>query len=62
MKVVLMAILLTVDYRQLLGISWGKSIRRTLATGIYYFLIYGLLLILVSIGVVILAYFRGSAL
>lgn len=58
--IVLMAILLTVDYRQLLGISWGKSIRRTLATGIYYFLIYGLLLILVSIGVVILAYFRGN--
>ena len=60
--IVLMAVLLTVDYRQLLGVSWGKSIRRTVATGIHYFLIYAILLILVSIGVVILAYFRGSAL
>ena len=60
--IVLMAVLLTVDYRQLLGVSWGKSIRRTVATGIHYFLIYGLLLILVSVAVVILAYFRGSAL
>ena len=60
--IVLMAVLLTVDYRQLLGVSWGKSIRRTVATGIHYFLIYAILLILVSIAVVILAYVRGSAL
>ena len=58
--VVLMLILLTVDYHQLLDVKWGKSFRRALATGIHFFLIYAVLLVLVSIAVIILAYFRGN--
>ena len=56
---VLMLILLTIDYHQLLGVKWKKSIGRALATGIHYGLIYGAFLLTVSIAAVIIAFFRA---
>ncbi|MBR4524209.1 MAG: DUF3667 domain-containing protein [Bacteroidales bacterium] len=57
--IILMGIVLTVDYHQLLGINWKKSIGRAVATGFHYFLLYATVLILISIAAVLLAYFRG---
>ena len=56
--IILMGIVLTVDYHQLLGIKWSKSIGRTVATGFHYFLLYAVALIAISIAAVLLAYFR----
>ena len=56
--IILMGIVLTVDYHQLLGIKWKKSIGRTVATGFHYFLLYAVALIAISIAAVLLAYFR----
>ena len=55
----LMMLLLMVDYHQWLGISWRKSFRRTLATGINYGFVYGALLLLVSLIVIIVAFIKG---
>ena len=57
--IILMGIVLTVDYHQLLGIKWKKSIGRTVATGFHYFLLYAVALIAISIAAVLLAYFRA---
>ena len=57
--IILMGIVLTVDYHQLLGINWKKSIGRAVSTGFHYFLLYATVLILISIAAVLLAYFRG---
>ena len=51
----LMAILLAIDYRQLFGLGWKKSIRLTIRTGIYYGLIV-LALALLVVGIVSLWY------
>jgi hypothetical protein len=56
---VLMGVLLTFDLHQLLGISYKKSIRRAIAVGIHYGLIFcGMLLLfsLISVGV---AYYQN---
>lgn len=51
----LMALLLAIDYRQLFGLGWKKSIRLTIRTGIYYGLIV-LALALLVVGIVSLWY------
>lgn len=56
--ILLMGALLAYDFKQLLGISLKKSIRRTIAVGIDYALVYLLIIILVSILVVVVAYFK----
>jgi hypothetical protein len=47
----LMALLLAIDYRQLFGLTWGKSLRLTIRTGIYYGLIV-LALALLLVGII----------
>ena len=54
----LMMILLVVDYRQWLDLSWPDSIKRTVATGLFYLLLYGLVILSISALVILLAYFR----
>lgn len=51
----LMGLLLAIDYRQLFGLGWKKSIRLTIRTGIYYGLIV-LALALLVVGIVSLWY------
>ena len=52
----LMLILLTVDYHQWLGIPWRKSFGRAVSTGIRYGVIYGAVLLLISVSVVFIAF------
>ena len=55
-SVTLMLVLLTVDYRQWLGIPWKKSLGRAVATGIWYGAIYFGVILVISILLVLLAY------
>ena len=55
---VLMFALLIVDYHQWLDISWKKGFKLALRTGIYYGLIYGLLVLMASALVLVLAYLK----
>ena len=48
----LMMLLLVIDYRQWLGLSWPESIRRTIRTGILYVLLS--LAVIVAVGIVAL--------
>ena len=57
----LMLILLVWDYHQWLGIGYKHSIRRALATGINYGLLYVAALLLVAGGAFLVAYFRTKA-
>lgn len=52
----LMLVLMTVDYHQWLGIPWRKSVKRAIATGIRYFVIYGAILVFISVSVVFIAF------
>ena len=54
----LMLLLLVVDYRQWLDLSWRKSIRQALYTGIFYLLTYLMVILATSSLVLILAYFK----
>lgn len=54
----LMLALITVDLHQLLGIGYKKSLRRAIAIGINYGLIYILMIIMVSIVVLFTAYLK----
>jgi hypothetical protein len=54
----LMMLLLVVDYRQWLNLSWKESLKRTLATGIYYALLYLAVILAISALVLVLAYFK----
>lgn len=54
----LMLALITVDLNQLLGIGYKKSLRRAIAIGINYGLIYILMIIMVSIVVLFTAYLK----
>ena len=58
-SILLMGTLLTFDLHQLLGISYRKSIRRTIAVGIHYSLIFCGLLILASLLSVGVAYYQN---
>lgn len=51
----LMGLLLTIDYHQLFGLGWKKSIKLSIKTGIFYGLTIALLSVLLA-GVIILGY------
>lgn len=51
----LMFLLLVVDYRQWLGVSWKKSIRLTISTGIMYVVVYCAVWMVISLLAVLLA-------
>ena len=55
----LMLLLLVVDYRQWLGLSWPKSIKQALSTAIFYLLVYLAIILAVSALVVIIAVYRN---
>ena len=57
--IIVQALILVVDYRQWLSLSWRKSIGRTIKTGLLYFLIYGLFWVLVGIGILAVAWAKG---
>lgn len=59
--VTLMLFLLVVDYHQWLDLSWGKSLKRAVATGVWYGVFYGALILLVSLLVLVIAFFRTRA-
>ena len=54
-SIVLLLALLVIDYHQWLGLTWRKSIGRAVATGIWIGLIYGLLILLISVLIVSIA-------
>lgn len=56
----LMFVLLVIDYRQWLGLSWKKAISQTLSTGIYYGILYGLMILVISAVVFLLAFFKTA--
>ena len=47
-NIFLMLVLLVVDYHQWLGLSWKKSLGRAVSTGIWYAVLYGLMILLIS--------------
>ena len=55
----LMLLLLVIDYRQWLDLSWGNSIKRAVVTGIYYGLIYTAIILLVSAVVLAIALIKS---
>jgi hypothetical protein len=57
-SILLMGVLLTFDLHQLLGISYKKSIRRAIAVGVHYCLIYLGMLLLASVVIVGVAYLQ----
>lgn len=57
--IIIQALILVVDYRQWLSLSWRKSIGRTIKTGLLYFLIYGLFWVLVGVGIFAVAWAKG---
>ena len=56
---ILMFLLLLLDYRQWLGVSWQQSARLTIRTGICYGLLYGVLVLAASFVVLIMAFLKG---
>lgn len=58
--VLLMLALLMLDYRQLLGVSWKKSLGLGIRTGIWYGVLFGAVLLLVSALVVLVAWMRNG--
>ena len=56
----LMMLLLVIDYRQWLDISWTESIKRTIKTGLIYALLYLAAIVAVSSLVVLVALFRNG--
>lgn len=57
-SVLLMFALLVLDYRQWLGLPWKKSIGRAVSTGIWYGLLFGAFLLLISLVVLLIAWGR----
>ena len=57
--IVVQSIILVVDYRQWLSLSWKKSIGRTIWTGVFYGLIWLLFWILVIVSFVAVAWAKG---
>ena len=58
--IVVQSIILVVDYRQWLSLSWKKSIGRTIWTGIFYALIWLLFWFLVGASLVAVAWAKGA--
>ena len=56
----LMAVLLTIDYHQLLGEEWKKSFKLTIRTGLFYLLVITALVVLL-IGIVLLFLWLSSS-
>ena len=56
----LMGVLLVIDYRQWLDISWWKSIKRTLSTGLVYAALFTALIILIAFIAVVIVASRGA--
>ena len=57
-SVLLMLALLVIDYHQWLGLPWKKSFWRAVRTGVDYGLLYGLMILLVSAVVLVVALLR----
>lgn len=57
-SVLLMAGLLILDYRQWLGLSWKQSAGRVISTGVWYGIIYGAFLLLISFIVLLIAFLK----
>ena len=57
----LMLVLLVWDYHQWLGLDYKRSLRRAIATGVNYGLLYIAALFLVAAGAFLIAYFRTNA-
>lgn len=58
--IVVQSIILVVDYRQWLSLSWKKSIGRTIWTGVFYGLIWLLFWLLVGVSFVAVAWAKGA--
>ena len=58
--IVVQSIILVVDYRQWLSLSWKKSIGRTIWTGVFYGLIWLLFWFLVGASLVAVAWAKGA--
>lgn len=57
---VVLAAVMLIDLRQWLGETWKKSLGLTIRTGIWYALLYGSFLLLVSAVVVLIAWIKGA--
>ena len=57
-SLLLMAGLLVLDFRQWLGLTWKKSIGRAVSTGIWYGLMYGAVLLLISFVVLLIVFLK----
>ena len=55
----LMAILMTIDYYQWLGVSGGKAFRLTFKTGVFYLGLFILFLLLISAVIVLIAWIKA---
>ena len=58
-SVLLMLFLLVLDYHQWLDVSWKKGVKLAVSTGILYAVIYGLVILLISLVVLIVAFFQA---
>ena len=57
--VLLMALLLMIDFRQWLGVSWKQSFKLTVLLGIWYALLFSVVLMVVAGIVVLIAWLQG---
>lgn len=58
-SVFLMLLLLVIDYHQWLGTDYKKSLKLSLATGIYYALLYLVMLVIVTGIILLIAWLKG---
>ena len=58
--VVLMALLLMIDFREWLSISWKESLKLTVRLGIWYAVLFGIVLVVVAGVVVLIAWLQGA--
>ena len=58
-SLLLMFLLLLIDYRQWLGVSWRKSIGLTIRTAFFYGLLFGIMIVALGTLVLILALFKS---
>lgn len=55
----LMMVLVAIDYRQWLGLPWKQAIGRTVVTGVWFVTLYVAMLMLISLIVLLIAFFKG---
>ena len=58
--VLLMGLLLMIDFREWLSVSWKQSFKLTVLLGIWYALLFGVVLVLVAGVVVLIAWLQGA--